>query len=125
MNSKNYGKEMILDLHNCNSKKFSRKHIKSYFEKLCELIEMKRCKLCWWDDFNVPEEERQTEPHLKGTSAVQFILTSNIVIHTLDILERVYINLFSCKEFDAEEARNFTKEWFEGEVVNFIVIERI
>ena len=122
--SQNYGKEVILDLHNCNSKKFTRKIIKTYFIELCDLIDMQRCKLSWWDDYGLPLEERQTEPHLKGTSAIQFIMTSNITIHTLDIIERVYLNIFSCKDFDTKIVRDFTKNWFEGKVVNYKVIIR-
>src|SRR6185437_13976833 len=97
-----YGKELIIDLHDCDSSTFNRNSLKQFFVQLSRLIDMKRAKLTWWDDYNVPLEECQTEPHLKGTSAVQFIMTSNITIHTLDILRAVYINLFSCKEFDAQ-----------------------
>ena len=120
-----YGKELILDLHDCNPDKFTRASIKKYFEELCRLIDMERCKLSWWDDIGVPPDEQQTEPHLKGTTAVQFILTSNIVIHTLDLLETVYINIFSCKEFNAEAAKSFSEEWFKGKTVSFHFIERI
>ena len=119
-----YGKELILDIHNCDSSKFNRRSIKNYIQQLCELIEMERCKLCWWDDYGVPVEEQETEPHLKGTTAVQFIKTSNILIHTLDLLKNVYINIFSCKDFDADLAKNFSKEWFKGKIVNFQIIER-
>lgn len=123
--NQNYGKEVILDLHNCNPKKFTRKIIKQYFVEMCDLIDMRRSKLTWWDDYRLPLEKRQTKPHLKGTSAVQFILTSNITIHTLDIMERVYLNIFSCKDFDEKVVRDFTKKYFEGKVVNFKVINRI
>ena len=122
--SKKYGKEVILDLHSCNPKKFNRRMIKSFFIELCDLIDMQREKLCWWDDYGLLPEEKQTEPHLKGTSAVQFILTSNITIHTLDIMGRVYFNIFSCKDFNASAVRNFTRKWFEGKVVNYRVITR-
>ncbi|MEI6498425.1 MAG: S-adenosylmethionine decarboxylase [bacterium] len=122
--TENYGKEVILDLHNCNPKKFNRRMIKSYFIELCDLIEMQRCKLGWWDDYGLPIEERQTEPHLKGTSAIQFILTSNITIHTLDIMERVYLNIFSCKDFDGKVVRDFSAKWFESKVVNYKIIDR-
>ncbi len=122
---KPYGKELILDLHNCDPDTFTRKSIRRFFKELCDLIDMQRCKLTWWDDHGVPPEEQQTEPHLKGTSAVQFILTSNIVIHTLDVLESAYINLFSCKEFDADEAKKFAENWFGGKAVSYHVIDRI
>lgn len=120
-----YGKELIIDLHNCDPSTFSRKSIKKYFVHLCYLIDMKRSKLTWWDDHGVSEEDQQTEPHTKGTTAVQFILTSNITIHTLDILKNVYINIFSCKDFDAKVAENFSKEWFKGEVVSSNLIKRL
>ena len=73
----------------------------------------------------VHPDEQQTEPHLKGTTAVQFILTSNIVIHTLDLLGAVYVNIFSCKDFDPKIAADFTANWFKGKIVNSHFIDRI
>ena len=120
----NYGKELILDIHHCDPSTFNRKSIKNFFKELCELIDMEKEKLCWWDDLNTPEEEKETEPHLKGTTAIQFIKTSNITIHTLDLLKSVYLNIFSCKDFDPEIVKQFTEEWFKGKIVNNHVIER-
>ena len=120
-----YGKELIIDLHDCNSDKFTRKNIRNYFKRMCDLIDMERCQLYWWDDLHTPEEEKETEPHLVGTSAIQFIKTSNITIHTLDILQQAYINIFSCKDFDEKVAAKFSKEWFKGTIVNKKVIKRI
>ena len=119
-----YGKELIIDLHNCDAAMFNRKSIKKYFIEVCDLIDMERSKLSWWDDYGVPIEEQQTEPHLKGTTAIQFITTSNIVIHTLDLLGAVYINIFSCKDFNSDIAMNFTAEWFKGQIVSSHEIER-
>ena len=73
---------------------------------------MERCDLHFWDDVGVPAAEQQTNPKTKGTSAVQFILTSTIVIHTLDLMKAAYINIFSCEDFDTDEAARFTAEWF-------------
>ncbi len=119
-----YGKELIIDLHNCNSNRFTRKSIRNYFKEICKLIDMKREKLCWWDDLYTLEEEKETEPHLVGTSAVQFIKTSNITIHTLDILKKAYINIFSCKDFDENIASEFSRKWFEGNIKNWTIIRR-
>ncbi len=120
-----YGYELILDLNECDVSKFNRKSLDEYFEKLCKAIDMKRCERYFWDDVGVPEQERQTEPHTKGTSAVQFILTSSIVIHTLEILKTAYINIFSCKSFDKDLAEKLTKEWFGAEECRALFIERI
>ncbi len=121
---KNYGKEVIIDLHKCNPSLFTRKSIRNYFKELCILIDMKREKLCWWDDLYTSEGEKQKEDHLVGTSAVQFILTSNITIHTLDKLCKVYINIFSCKTFEPIKVIEFTENYFHGKVVSSHIIER-
>jgi S-adenosylmethionine/arginine decarboxylase-like enzyme len=120
-----YGFELIMDLHDCDVSKFNRTNLDDYFDKLCKAIDLVKCERYFWDDVGVPPEERQTSPHTKGTSAVQFILTSNIVIHTLDDLAAVYVNIFSCKEFDRELAEQLTKEWFGAKNCRTHFIERI
>lgn len=107
-----YGIELILDMHGCDVSKFTRPSITEYFERLCDLIDMDREDLHFWDDVGVPEEDQITTPHGQGTSAVQFILTSSIVIHTLDQMKAVYINIFSCKVYDPKVAEAFSVEWF-------------
>lgn len=109
-----YGYELVIDLHSCNTSTFNRKSLDSFFTELCDLIDMERCEVHFWDDVGVPTEEQQTLPHTKGTSAVCFILTSTIVVHTLDLLKAVYVNIFSCKDFDPKAAEEFTKKWFEA-----------
>lgn len=120
-----YGFELILDLHGCDVSTFDRPSLRKFFKILCVEIKMTRCKLHFWDDVGVPLEEQQTSPHTKGTSAVQFILTSTIVIHTLDLLGAAYINIFSCKEFDKDKAEQLTREWFKAKECRSHFIERI
>jgi S-adenosylmethionine/arginine decarboxylase-like enzyme len=122
---KTYGKELILDLKDCDPSTFNRGSITEFFTELCDRIDMEPCDLHFWDDVGVPEEECQTDPKLKGTSAVQFIMTSSIVIHCLDLLGTVYLNLFSCKDFDTGRAAVFTRVWFKGEIVQVEGIDRI
>ncbi len=114
-----------MDLHKCNPKTFSRESLDNYFENLCKTIDMERCERYFWDDFGVPFEEQQTNPKTKGTSAVQFILTSTIVIHTLELLETVYINIFSCKLFDPDIAKELSISWFGATESKTHFIERI
>jgi len=119
-----YGKELILDLHECDISTFTRESIKQYFIELCDLIDMQRCELHFWDDQDTPEDEKQTSPHTTGISAVQFILTSNITIHTLELLGNVYLNIFSCKDFSSHSAADFSSYYFLGKVKNCITIDR-
>lgn len=122
---KPYGYELIMDLHGCDASKFNRTSLDNYFEEVCKAIDMKRCELYFWDDVGLPPEKRQTLPHTKGTSAVQFILTSTIVVHTLDILGAVYVNIFACKPFERKVAEELTKEWFGANGCRTHFIERI
>ena len=128
MNSKEekpYGFELILDLHGCDVGRFTRKSIEEYFVAVCNAIGMEREDLHFWDYEGVPAEEISNEAHLSGTSAVQFITTSNIVIHTLDKLKAAYVNIFSCKRYDKKIAEQITKEWFGAKDCRTHFIERI
>ena len=120
-----YGIELILDMHGCDISKFTRASITEYFERLCELIDMQREDLHFWDDVAVLEEDKQTSPHTQGTSAVQFILTSSIVIHTLDQLRAVYINIFSCKVYDPKVAEEFSVKWFGANDYSARLLDRV
>ena len=120
-----YGYELILDIHDCDTSTFNRESIDNFFEKICMEIKMVKCERYWWDDVGIEQNEQQSSPHTKGTSAVQFILTSSIVIHTLDLLGSVYINIFSCKPYDENLAKQITEEWFKGKIRSEHFIERI
>ena len=58
--------EAIIDMKNCDVKTFTRKSLKQYFKILCdEKIDMVRDKLIFWDDHNVAEEYKMTEPQVR------------------------------------------------------------
>ncbi len=120
-----YGSELILDLHHCKVDSFTREVIRAYCKSLCQVIGMQPEELHFWDDEDVPVADRQTSAQTKGTSAVQFIITSSITIHALDLLGNVYVNIFSCKDFNEEVAVLETLRWFGGHVANKTVVKRI
>jgi len=107
-----YGVELIIDLYKCDISLFTRKHLRNFLVELCDLIEMQREDLYFWDYEDYPDELKKAPPHLAGTSLVQFITTSNITMHTLDTVQECYINLFTCKPFDETAAINFIVKWF-------------
>jgi S-adenosylmethionine/arginine decarboxylase-like enzyme len=119
-----YGSELVLDLHECDPTTFTRDSIAQFFTGLCRRIEMEKCDVHFWDDVGVPPEECQTDPKTKGTSAVCFIITSSIVIHTLDDLKAVYLNIFSCKAFNPDTARRFAVDWFKAGDCHHKIISR-
>lgn len=119
-----YGMQLSLDIHNCDIEHFNRRDLKIFFKQLCEKIDMVRGKISFWDYFWCPWERKKAPPHLNGTSVVQFIQTSSIVIHTLDDMERVYFDLFSCKDFSEDDVVEFAEEYFNGNVVHQTLIIR-
>ncbi len=121
-----YGAELILDLHGCNTALFDKKGLTDYLEKLCDLIEMEREDLHFWGDADCPEL-LERNPKTYGCSAVQFIITSSVVIHSLPLYRdgSIYINVFSCKPFDRDAATAFTEGFFRAKECTARLIERI
>lgn len=117
-----FGYELVLDLKDCDESMFTEDDVRRFCEELCDLIDMQR------EDFHLwasnPDEYEDSPPHLYGVSAVQFITTSSIVIHTLNKLQAVYLNIFSCKYFDADEAAAFSARFFGGRIVSRTDVER-
>ena len=120
-----YGKELILDLHNCNQSKFNREEITNFFRDVCSETGMKGEDIYFWDDLDVSKDEIQTNPQTKGTTGIQFILTSNITIHTLDLLYQVHINFFSCKDFEPYIVEQLALARFGGVIRNSITLTRV
>lgn len=118
-----FGLEFILDLKDCSTDKFNREGLTQYFEELCDLVDMKREDLYFWD-YDDEVEKAESPIHLDGTSAIQFITTSNITIHTLDKAGEIMINLFSCKAFNHGKVRAFTMKFFDGNIQNEAVVHR-
>jgi len=119
-----FGKELILDMHGCNATKFNRYDIGCFMIELCHRIDMKREDLHYWDYDGYPEEYKNAPDHLKGITAIQFIRTSNITIHTLDVRKRIYLNIFSCKDFDNNVVKDFCLEYWGGLLDNEVEVER-
>lgn len=110
-----FGESLIIDLIDCE-RIFNRESIGRFCNQMCEVLGMKREKLEFWD-YDGQEEEYEAAPdHLKGTTAVQFISTSSITIHTLDVSRQVFIDVFSCKEFGHDKAAKFAAEFFGGKI---------
>jgi S-adenosylmethionine/arginine decarboxylase-like enzyme len=109
-----YGPELIVDLYGCDISLFSRKSLRDFGRGLCKAIGMTPCKFRSepWDDDGVPLEECQSSPITKGYTAIQFLMESSILIHTLELTGAAYINIFSCNPFDRNIAKRFAKEWF-------------
>src|SRR3989338_1271755 len=102
----NYGLELVIDMKGCNLDDLSKEKLTRFMVELCDRIKMVRHgEPIFWEDYS-------GIPHLHGISAIQLIETSNIVCHPLPMLKAVYLNIFSCKEFDPEDALKFCMEYW-------------
>ena len=119
-----YGQELILDIHDAKNLPVDRSTLRDFLSRLVEAINMEAEDLHFWDYEGHPEEYDAAPEHLKGISAVQFIKTSSIVVHTLDDMKRVYINIFSCSTLNPETVRRMSVEFFGGRVVQSFIVER-
>jgi len=122
-----YGPELILDLHGCNVSTFSRKSLRAFGRALCKVIDMTPHKFRSepWDDDGVAPEDCQVKPETKGYTAVQFLMESSILTHTLELTSAAYINIFSCNDFDRHKAKSFAKKWFGAKQITSRLIKRI
>ncbi|MFH1423679.1 MAG: S-adenosylmethionine decarboxylase [Candidatus Nealsonbacteria bacterium] len=102
-----YGMELIMDLYNCDPKIISsKKKLKEYTVKICKLIKMKRYGKPFIERFGLGMD------FTAGYSLAQFIESSLISGHFSELWRSCYINIFTCKSFNAKIAEQFTQKFF-------------
>jgi len=116
-NKNAWGMSTSLDCSSCNSELIrSSQKIEEYVIGLCNLIKMTRYGECFITHFG----KEQTE----GYTMVQLIETSNITAHFSNFSNSAYIDLFSCKPYDANLVAEYTKNFFKASNVNINVVLR-
>ena len=114
-----FGWELIIDLYDCDLEAISsEKKIQQYARELCDILEMKAYGPPMTPYFGENKE------HTKGYSLVQFIETSSITGHFSEFTKAAYINIFSCKPYDAEKAETYTKGFFGAQRISSRYIVR-
>ena len=112
-----FGWQLLLDLYDCDEYKIrSRDEIVRFVVELCNRINMRR--------FGEPliEHFGYEKPETVGYSLVQLIETSAIVGHFSEMQRAAYLDIFSCKEYDAGAVTEFAKEFFcAGRVVDRLI----
>ena len=103
-----WGIASSIDIYNCNPEKIrDADAIKQFVAELCDQIEMKRFGETQVVHFG--EDER-----VAGFSMVQLIETSLISAHFANLTNTVYLDVFSCKPYNAETVQTFSQAFFEG-----------
>lgn len=114
-----WGYHLTLDCMEGNIKKITDgNHIKKFAEDLVETIEM----VSYGDP--IVEHFATHEPDKAGYSLVQLIETSNICAHFVDKNGDFYVDIFSCKEFDIEVAKQVVINYFEPKHIKESFMER-
>ncbi len=114
-----FGWDLLLDLYDCALDRISsRDEIARFTVEVCEQLGMRR--------FGEPliEHFGHQKPMTSGYSLVQLIETSAIVGHFSEFKHAAYLDLFSCREFDADAVTEFTRRFFGAQRVIQRLIER-
>lgn len=110
-----FGPHLTLDLYYCNRKKISDlKFIYEILDELPEFIDMKKIS----PPSVVYYEGSEGTFDRGGVSGFVLIATSHITIHTFSEQEHVFVDIFSCKNFDVEKAERYLIEKFEAKKVD-------
>jgi len=99
-----------IDLKGCNPKTIrDTEKVREFVDRLCKLIGMRKFGETVVVDFG-------DDPRVTGFSMAQLIETSLISGHFGNEHTRfVYLDIFSCKEYEPHKAATFAKEFFEAE----------
>jgi len=82
--------------------------IRRFVKELCEKIDMV--------PYGEPVVEHfGREEHLSGYTLMQMIETSSITAHFCDTSGDIYLDVFSCKEYDPYEVAEFAADFFEAD----------
>lgn len=114
-----YGKELLLTLIDCDPKTLrSKQKIVAFARKMCKVIDMKPYGKPFVARFGLGKD------FTAGYSMVQLIETSSITGHFSELWNRVYLEIFSCKEYDEKKAANFAKYYFGAKKIEKKVVYR-
>jgi S-adenosylmethionine decarboxylase len=106
--SKAWGASSFINLFGCDSDMIkSFRDIHDFSVALCKAIDMKK--------YGSPMIERFAEGYYEGCSLLQFIETSSITAHFDEQENRAFIDIFSCKYFNGEEAAKFCQDFFKAD----------
>ena len=114
-----WGKSVSIDLFDCNRTTLSDPQIiKDFIIGVIKSIGMQAHGPTHIDRFGDPQ------CGLEGWSAMQFIETSSITLHADEMGNRCFIDIFSCKDFDASKACHFAKTCFQSKSEKISTLSR-
>jgi S-adenosylmethionine/arginine decarboxylase-like enzyme len=102
-----WGKHLILDAAGCSPKRIgSSIVIKNFTNELVRRIDMKA--------YGEPQIVMFGTGNKKGYTLIQLIETSNIAGHFVEENNSMYLDVFSCKNFDPDVVKQAVNEFFDA-----------
>ena len=112
-----WGFHQILNITKCAPSTIrSRNNIKKFSNELVQNIKM--------IPYGAPQIVMFGSGNKKGYTLVQLIETSNICAHFVEETNDIYLDVFSCKEFDRSVVCETVQRYFEPEHIEDIAIVR-
>ena len=106
-----WGKHLILDAAGCSPKMIGcAKVVDGFARSLVKRIDMV--------PFGSPQVVMFGSGSKKGYTLVQLIETSNITAHFVEENNSMYLDVFSCKDFDPDVVEEAVKEFFDAKYFN-------
>jgi S-adenosylmethionine decarboxylase len=108
-----WGYHLMLDCDNCDISKMTDKdNIRLFVKELVDAINMVAVGDTWIEQtaIGIPDKE--------GFSMYQLIVTSNISAHFVNIPKQIYLDVFSCKEFDKKTVVDVVTKFFSPTNIN-------
>ena len=112
-----WGKHLVLDAAGCSPKRIgSATVIKNFTNDLVKQIDM----VAYGD----PQIVMFGTGNKKGYTLIQLIETSNIAAHFVEENNTMYLDVFSCKDFDPEIVKKLVHEYFHAQSFSSRVLLR-
>ena len=112
-----WGKHLVLDAAGCSPKRIgSATVIKNFTNDLVKQIDM----VAYGD----PQIVMFGTGNKKGYTLIQLIETSNIAGHFVEENNTMYLDVFSCKDFDPEIVKKLVHEYFHAQSFSSRVLLR-
>lgn len=112
-----WGYHLMLDCSGCNQHISDKNKIKEFLVKLINSIGMVAC------GEPIIEYLSPTEFN-SGYSVLQLISTSNVCAHFVENNNTAYFDIFSCKEFDTEVAKEIVSDFFNPSSIKVTFLTR-
>lgn len=118
-----WGLECLVDAQDCDKKLIKDlDNIQAFIDEICLVTKMNK-----WGPLHsmyLEGNEYFDEKDVTGWSVCQFITTSSIVMHLCDGSGNLYLDFFSCKEFNEQDVSDLLVKYFKPKAMTRRMIER-